>query len=114
MGAPMQLGSYGGMKKNVVTLLSTDLERYHNVQRERNERKCSLQNYFAFAIVWHVISQRRGKNLEEYNQASLSGYFQKFCFPFHIAFIHFYNEYVLIFISEETKTCIFMPVLCPI
>lgn len=34
-----------------------------------------MQNYFAFAIVLHVISQRRGKNLEEYNQAGLSGYF---------------------------------------
>lgn len=37
-----------------------------------------------------------------------------FCFPFRIAFILFYNEYVLIFISEEIKTCIFMPVLGPI
>ena len=55
--------------------LSIDLERCHNVQREWNERKCSMWNYFAFAIVLHVISQRGGQNLEEYNQTSLSGYF---------------------------------------
>ena len=54
--------------------------------------------------------ERGIKHLKEYNQARPSGYFQKFCFLLYIPFMHFYKEHTLIFVSEEIKTCTFMPI----